>query len=166
MVKYGISNGWIPMGRLELNDLVKVFESGDSEIVAVDDLDVTVDDGDLLVLVGPSGCGKSTTLRCIAGLERVTSGRIELDGRDITHSKPKERDMAMVFQNYALYPHMSVRKNIGYGLKITTDLSSSEISDRVEETAELLEISDLLSKRPSELSGGQQQRVALGRAII
>jgi len=166
MVKYGISNGWIPMGRLELNDLVKVFESGDSEIVAVDDLDVTVDDGDLLVLVGPSGCGKSTTLRCIAGLERVTSGRIELDGRDITHSKPKERDMAMVFQNYALYPHMSVRKNIGYGLKITTDLDKSAVYERVEETAEMLEIGDLLDKKPSELSGGQQQRVALGRAII
>jgi multiple sugar transport system ATP-binding protein len=166
MVKYGIANGWIPMGRLELNDLVKVFESGDSDIVAVDDLDVTVEDGDLLVLVGPSGCGKSTTLRCIAGLERVTSGRIELDGRDITHSKPKERDMAMVFQNYALYPHMSVRKNIGYGLKITTDLDRSTVNERVEETAEMLEIGDLLDKKPSELSGGQQQRVALGRAII
>jgi len=166
MVKYGIANGWIPMGRLELNDLVKVFESGGSEIVAVDELNVTVEDGDLLVLVGPSGCGKSTTLRCIAGLERVTSGRIELDGRDITHLKPKERDMAMVFQNYALYPHMSVRKNIGYGLKITTDLDKSTVYERVEETAEMLEIGDLLDKKPSELSGGQQQRVALGRAII
>ncbi|ODR81654.1 sugar ABC transporter ATP-binding protein [Haladaptatus sp. W1] len=154
------------MGRLELNDLMKVFDSGDNEIVAVDNLDITVDDGEFLVLVGPSGCGKSTTLRCIAGLETVSSGQILLDDREITHLKPKERDMAMVFQNYALYPHMSVRKNIGYGLKITTDLSKDEINSRVEETAKLLEIGDLLDKKPSELSGGQQQRVALGRAII
>ncbi|WP_440009485.1 ABC transporter ATP-binding protein [Halomicrococcus sp. SG-WS-1] len=154
------------MGQLKLKDLVKVFDTGENEIVAVDDLDVTVDDGDFLVLVGPSGCGKSTTLRCIAGLETVTSGQILLDDREITHLKPKERDMAMVFQNYALYPHMSVRKNIGYGLKITTDLDKSEINERVEETATLLEIEELLDKKPSELSGGQQQRVALGRAII
>lgn len=154
------------MGRLELNDLVKVFDSGKNEIIAVDDLNITVDDGDFLVLVGPSGCGKSTTLRCIAGLETVSSGQILLNDRAITHLKPKERDMAMVFQNYALYPHMSVRKNIGYGLKITTDLSKDKINTRVEETAELLEITDLLDKKPSELSGGQQQRVALGRAII
>ncbi|RBI59233.1 sugar ABC transporter ATP-binding protein [halophilic archaeon] len=154
------------MGQLKLKDLVKVFDTGENEIVAVDDLDVTVDDGDFLVLVGPSGCGKSTTLRCIAGLETVTSGQILLDDREITHLKPKERDMAMVFQNYALYPHMSVRKNIGYGLKITTDLDKSEIDERVEETATLLEIEELLGKKPSELSGGQQQRVALGRAII
>ena len=148
MVQYGMANGWIPMGRLELNELVKVFESGDSEIVAVDYIDIKVDDGDLLVLVGPSGCGKSTTLRCIAGLERVTAGQILLDGRDITHSKPKERDMAMVFQNYALYPHMTVRKNIGYGLKITTDLDRAAVNERVEETADMLEITELLDKKP------------------
>jgi len=154
------------MGRLEINELTKTFDDGGTEIVAVDDLDITVEDGEFLVLVGPSGCGKSTTLRCIAGLEHATSGHILLENRDITDAKPKERDMAMVFQNYALYPHMSVRKNIGYGLKITTDLSSDEIDRRVESTAELLEIGELLGKKPKELSGGQQQRVALGRAII
>ncbi|UTF52665.1 ABC transporter ATP-binding protein [Natronosalvus rutilus] len=154
------------MGKLELRDLTKVFDGGGNGIVAVDELNVTIEDGDFLVLVGPSGCGKSTTLRCIAGLERATSGEIRLDGRNITDAKPKDRDMAMVFQNYALYPHMTVRKNIGYGLKITTDLSSDEIDERVESTAELLEISDLLNQKPKELSGGQQQRVALGRAII
>jgi multiple sugar transport system ATP-binding protein len=154
------------MGQLQLNQLTKTFESGDDEIVAVDSLDITVEDGEFLVLVGPSGCGKSTTLRCIAGLESASAGSIVLNEREITHLKPKERDMAMVFQNYALYPHMSVRKNIGYGLKITTDLDKDEIDRRVEETAEMLEIPDLLSKKPSELSGGQQQRVALGRAII
>ncbi|RLM53465.1 ABC transporter ATP-binding protein [Halobellus sp. Atlit-31R] len=154
------------MGRLQLNDLTKVFNSGGNEIVAVNDLNIDIEDGEFLVLVGPSGCGKSTTLRCIAGLEQTTSGQILLDDRDITHRKPKERDMAMVFQNYALYPHMTVRKNIGYGLKITTDLSKDEISQRVKETAELLEIGELLNKEPGDLSGGQQQRVALGRAII
>ncbi len=146
--------------------MTKVFDSPDGEIVAVNDLDITVEDGEFLVLVGPSGCGKSTTLRCIAGLEQASSGRITLDDRDITYKKPKERDMAMVFQNYALYPHMTVRQNIGYGLKITTDLSKEDIQQRVESTAELLEIEDLLEKEPSDLSGGQQQRVALGRAII
>ncbi|MFD1599627.1 ABC transporter ATP-binding protein [Halobellus rarus] len=154
------------MGRLQLNDLTKVFESDGSDIVAVNELNLDIEDGEFLVLVGPSGCGKSTTLRCIAGLEQASSGRILLDDRDITYAKPKEREMAMVFQNYALYPHMSVRKNIGYGLKITSDLSKEEIDERVEETAELLEIEELLEKEPGDLSGGQQQRVALGRAII
>jgi len=154
------------MGELALNDLRKVFDDGGNEIVAVDDINIRLEDGEFLVLVGPSGCGKSTTLRCIAGLERVSSGTITLDGRDITDRKPKERNMAMVFQNYALYPHMTVRENIGYGLKITTDLSKAEIHSRVEETAEMLEIPELLDKKPRDLSGGQQQRVALGRAII
>jgi len=154
------------MGQLEIQKLRKVFGDGGSEVVAVDDLDLSITDGEFLVLVGPSGCGKSTTLRCIAGLERATSGRILIDGEDRTHAKPKEREMAMVFQSYALYPHMTVRKNIGYGLKITTDLSTDEIDRRVEETAGMLEIPELLDKKPKELSGGQQQRVALGRAII
>jgi multiple sugar transport system ATP-binding protein len=154
------------MGELVLNDLRKEFDDGGSAIVAVDDVNLRLADGEFLVLVGPSGCGKSTTLRCIAGLETATSGEIVLDGREITDRKPKERNMAMVFQNYALYPHMTVRKNIGYGLKITSDLSSSEIDERVRSTAEMLEIPDLLDKKPKELSGGQQQRVALGRAII
>jgi len=155
------------MGTLELHGLTKIFDDGGGgDIVAVDDLDVSLNDGEFLVLVGPSGCGKSTTLRCIAGLETATSGEIRLDGREITDAKPKEREMAMVFQNYALYPHMTVRQNIGYGLKITTDLSKEEIRRRVERTAEMLEIPELLDKKPKELSGGQQQRVALGRAII
>ncbi|WP_049898189.1 ABC transporter ATP-binding protein [Halococcus agarilyticus] len=154
------------MGHLELQQLSKVFDPGEDAIVAVDELDLTVRDGEFLVLVGPSGCGKSTTLRCIAGLETVSSGSITLEGRDITHLKPKERGMAMVFQNYALYPHMSVRKNIGYGLSITSDLGDDDIDRRVDETATMLEIEDLLGKKPAELSGGQQQRVALGRAII
>lgn len=154
------------MGELELKDLTKVFDDGGSSIIAVDELNITIEDGEFLVLVGPSGCGKSTTLRCIAGLERASSGVIQLDGREITDAKPKERDMAMVFQNYALYPHMTVEQNIGYGLKMTTDLSKAEIADRVQSTAELLEIEELLGQKPKELSGGQQQRVALGRAII
>ena len=154
------------MGELELNALRKVFSDGGNNIVAVDELDFTIENGEFLVLVGPSGCGKSTTLRCIAGLEQATSGEILLDDRDITYSKPKERDMAMVFQNYALYPHMTVRKNLGYGLKITTDLSKDEINERVERIATMLEIPELLDQKPKELSGGQQQRVALGRAII
>jgi multiple sugar transport system ATP-binding protein len=155
------------MGTLELHGLTKIFDDGGGgDIVAVDDLDISLNDGEFLVLVGPSGCGKSTTLRCIAGLETATSGEIRLDGREITDAKPKEREMAMVFQNYALYPHMTVRQNIGYGLKITTDLSKEEIRRRVERTADMLEIPELLDKKPKELSGGQQQRVALGRAII
>ena len=154
------------MGHLELQQLTKVFGADENAIVAVDELDITVNDGEFLVLVGPSGCGKSTTLRCIAGLESATAGTITLDDREITHLKPKEREMAMVFQNYALYPHMSVRKNIGYGLSITSDLGDDEIGRRVEETATMLEIEDLLGQKPAELSGGQQQRVALGRAII
>ena len=154
------------MGELAVENLTKVFDGGGGEIVAVDDVSIELNDGEFLVLVGPSGCGKSTTLRCIAGLESVTSGRITIDGRDITDAKPKERDMAMVFQNYALYPHKTVEGNIGYGLKITTDLSGDEIAARVRRTAEMLEIPDLLEKKPKELSGGQQQRVALGRAIV
>ena len=150
------------MGHLELQQLTKVFGADENAIVAVDELDITVNDGEFLVLVGPSGCGKSTTLRCIAGLESATAGIITLDDREITHLKPKEREMAMVFQNYALYPHMSVRKNIGYGLSITSDLGDDEIGRRVEETATMLEIEDLLGQKPAELSGGQQQRVALG----
>ncbi len=166
MLNGAVTNHGDTMGRLQLNDLTKVFESGANDIVAVNELNIDIRDGEFLVLVGPSGCGKSTTLRCIAGLERTTSGQILLDDRDITHRKPKERNMAMVFQNYALYPHMSVRKNIGYGLKITSDLDKDEINQRVEQTAELLEIKELLDKEPGDLSGGQQQRVALGRAII
>ncbi|WP_224337554.1 ABC transporter ATP-binding protein [Haloprofundus halobius] len=154
------------MGKLDIRNLRKVFADGDQSIVAVDDLDIDIDDGEFLIFVGPSGCGKSTTLRCIAGLETVTEGEILLNGDDITHQPPTERDIAMVFQNYALYPHMSARKNIGFGLKMSTDMSKTEIEQRVQETAEMMGIEELLDKKPGELSGGQQQRVALGRAIV
>lgn len=154
------------MGKLDIHSLTKEFNDGDNEIVAVDDLSLTVEDGEFLVLVGPSGCGKSTTLRCIAGLETTTEGEITLDGETVTHEEPKTRDMAMVFQDYALYPHMTARENMSFGLKMASDLSKQEISGRVEEAAEMMGILDLLDDRPGELSGGQQQRVALGRAIV
>jgi multiple sugar transport system ATP-binding protein len=154
------------MGDLAIQNLTKIFSSDDGDIVAVDDFDVDIEDGELIVLVGPSGCGKSTTLRCVAGLESPTSGDIVLDGTAVTEQKPKKRDMAMVFQSYALYPHMTVRENMGFGLKMATDLPKDEIKSRVDETSEMLGISDLLNKKPGDLSGGQQQRVALGRAIV
>ncbi|MFC4989946.1 ABC transporter ATP-binding protein [Saliphagus infecundisoli] len=154
------------MAALDIDGLVKRFGTGGDEIVAVDDVDVSIDDGDFLVLVGPSGCGKSTTLRCIAGLEEVTEGDIRLDGESIVGRKPMDRDIAMVFQNYALYPHMTARENMSFGLKMTSDLSKGEIEEIVEDTARMMGIEDLLEKKPRELSGGQQQRVALGRAIV
>lgn len=154
------------MGSLHIEKLRKEFDNGENQIIAVNDLDIDIVDGEFLVLVGPSGCGKSTTLRCVAGLEDPTSGEIRLDGEDVTNRKPKERNMAMVFQNYALYPHMTAQQNIGFGLKMTGDFSKEEINDKVRETAEMMGIEDLLDKKPSELSGGQQQRVALGRAIV
>lgn len=154
------------MSSLEVQALTKEFEEETGHIVAVDNIDLAIDDEEFIVLVGPSGCGKSTTLRLIAGLERPTNGTIRLDGESINNRKPKSRDIAMVFQNYALYPHMTVRENMGFGLKMTTDLPQSEIQEQVEETAKLLDITPLLDRRPKELSGGQQQRVALGRAIV
>jgi len=154
------------MGDLDIRNLRKVFHDDSGDIVAVDDFDVEIEDGELIVLVGPSGCGKSTTLRCVAGLESPTSGEIVLDGKEVTDKKPKSRNMAMVFQSYALYPHMTTRENMAFGLKMATDLPKGEITSRVEESASMLGISELLDKKPSELSGGQQQRVALGRAIV
>ncbi|PSP93564.1 sugar ABC transporter ATP-binding protein [Halobacteriales archaeon QS_4_62_28] len=155
------------MSKLDIKQLRKVYNRGtDTEIVAVDDLSLTVDDGEFLVFVGPSGCGKSTTLRSIAGLEDVTSGSIRIDGRDITGQKPKNRDIAMVFQNYALYPHMTTRENMSFGLRVNSMLDDDEIDARVNEAAKMMGISELLEKRPGTLSGGQQQRVALGRAIV
>ena len=154
------------MGELTVESLSKTFgESGDG-IVAVDDIDLDIDDGEFLVLVGPSGCGKSTTLRCIAGLEDPTDGEIRLSGEPITDKRSQDRNIAMVFQNYALYPHMTVRKNMSFGLRMNTDLPSDEITSRVEHAAEIMGIESLLDQKPSELSGGQQQRVALGRAIV
>ncbi|MFC6823643.1 ABC transporter ATP-binding protein [Halopelagius fulvigenes] len=154
------------MGTLSLGDLTKVFQGDNGDIVAVNGLDIDVEDGEFIVFVGPSGCGKSTTLRCIAGLELPTSGTIRLNGNDITTKSATDRDMAMVFQNYALYPHMTARENMSFGLRMGTDLPKDEIHDRVQRTAEMMGIEDLLEKKPGELSGGQQQRVALGRSIV
>jgi multiple sugar transport system ATP-binding protein len=155
------------MADIRLDDVTKVYDEGTSgAVVAVDELSLHIRDGEFLVLVGPSGCGKSTTLRMIAGLEEITDGTVEIGGRVVNDLEPKERDTAMVFQNYALYPHKTVRQNIGFGLKYTTDLSSSEIDERVEDVAEMMGIEDLLDDKPRQLSGGQQQRVALGRAIV
>ncbi|MEY7848418.1 ABC transporter ATP-binding protein [Natrarchaeobius sp. A-rgal3] len=154
------------MGHVALRELTKTFEKDGNEIVAVSDLGIEIEDGEFLVLVGPSGCGKSTTLRCIAGLERTTDGEIWIGDGEVTDEKPKNRDIAMVFQNYALYPHMTARENMSFGLKMTTNLSSGEIDERVDDAAEMMGIEELLEKTPGELSGGQQQRVALGRAIV
>jgi multiple sugar transport system ATP-binding protein len=149
------------MAEIELRNVTKVF-SGD--VVAIDDVSLRIGDGEFIALVGPSGCGKSTLLRAIAGLEDVTSGEIAIGGRDVTDLAPRHRDIAMVFQSYALYPHMSVRQNLGYGLKVRR-VPKAEIRTRVEEIAELLGLGELLERKPAQLSGGQRQRVAMGRAI-
>jgi multiple sugar transport system ATP-binding protein len=132
---------------------------------AVDALDLDIADGEFLVLVGPSGCGKSTSLRMLAGLEEVSSGAIRIGDRDVTHVPPKDRDIAMVFQNYALYPHMTVADNMGFALKIA-GMDKSAIRTRVEEAAKILDLTDYLARKPKALSGGQRQRVAMGRAIV
>jgi ABC-type sugar transport system ATPase subunit len=132
----------------------------------VDRLDLEVLAGEFMVLVGPSGCGKSTTLRMIAGLEEVSAGRLFIGGRDVTHAEPHERDIAMVFQSYALYPHMTVHMNMAFGLLRTTKLPKAEIERRVQQSAERLRITELLGRKPNELSGGQRQRVAIGRALV
>ena len=132
---------------------------------AVNQLDLTVNDGEFLVLVGPSGCGKSTTLRMLAGLEPVDAGSIHIGDRDVTAVAPKDRDITMIFQNYALYPHMTVAENIGFHLKITK-VSKPEIARRVAQAAQLLDLAEYLDRKPAKLSGGQRQRVAMGRAIV
>ena len=136
-----------------------------TERPAVDQLDLHVGDGEFLVLVGPSGCGKSTSLRMLAGLEDVNSGRILIGDREVTDVQPKDRDIAMVFQNYALYPHMTVADNMGFALKIA-GVPKADIRKRVEETAKMLDLTEYLDRRPKALSGGQRQRVAMGRAIV
>ena len=150
------------MASIELDQVTKRF--GD-DTIAVNELSLDVVDGEFMILVGPSGCGKTTALRMVAGLEQVTSGDIKIGGNVVNRLDPVERDIAMVFQNYALYPHMSVRQNIAFPLVIQR-LSKDDRERRVVETAELLGISDLLRRKPRELSGGQRQRVAMGRAII
>jgi multiple sugar transport system ATP-binding protein len=157
---------WYPypaaMAEIELRNITKIF-SGD--VVAIDDVSLRIGDGEFIALVGPSGCGKSTLLRAIAGLEDVTSGEISIGGRDVTDLAPRHRDIAMVFQSYALYPHMSVRQNLGYGLKVRRT-PKAEIRKRVDEIAVLLGLDELLERKPAHLSGGQRQRVAMGRAIV
>ena len=149
------------MATINLVDLQKNY----GNTPAVRGINLSVADGELIVLVGPSGCGKSTLLRMVAGLESVTSGRIEIAGRDVVKAEPSQRDIAMVFQNYALYPHMSVRGNLEYGLK-NRGTPREEIDRRVREAANILEIGPLLDRKPRQLSGGQRQRVAMGRAIV
>ncbi len=150
------------MAEIALRRITKVF-AGD--VVAIDDVSLDIADGEFIALVGPSGCGKSTLLRAIAGLEEVTAGEIEIGGRDVTDLAPRHRDVAMVFQSYALYPHMSVRQNLGYGLKVRR-MPKAESKRRVEEIADLLGLTELLERKPAQLSGGQRQRVAMGRAIV
>jgi len=150
------------MAAITLEHVSKEFAGG---VVAVDDVNLTIEDGEFMVLVGPSGCGKSTLLRMIAGLEEITDGTIWIGDRDVTELPPPERDIAMVFQNYALYPHMSVRENLGFGLSVR-HTPKAEIKRRVEEVGTLLGLEALLDRKPAHLSGGQRQRVAMGRAII
>ncbi|WP_312836717.1 sn-glycerol-3-phosphate import ATP-binding protein UgpC [Pantoea sp.] len=145
--------------------LQAVTKSYDGKTQIIQPLNVTVNDGEFMVMVGPSGCGKSTLLRMVAGLERVTSGDIYIDGKRVTELEPKERGIAMVFQNYALYPHMTVEENMAWGLKIC-GMGKAQIRQRVLEAARSLELEPLLQRRPRELSGGQRQRVAMGRAIV
>ena len=150
------------MSFLELQNITKVYPNG---TLAVNETSLNIENGEFVVFVGPSGCGKSTLLRMIAGLEDITSGEIILDANTINNVDPSERDVAMVFQNYALYPHMTVYNNMAYGLK-NRGISKKEIEDKVNEVAKLLEIDQYLSRKPSILSGGQRQRVAMGRAIV
>ena len=150
------------MANIQLRNLNKTYGNGFS---AVKDVNLDIADGEFLVLVGPSGCGKSTTLRMIAGLEQVSSGDIQIDGIRVNELEPGDRDIAMVFQNYALYPHMSVRKNMSFGLKMRKT-PAAEIESRVAKAAEILSLEPLLERKPDQLSGGQQQRVAVGRAIV
>ena len=149
------------MARVVLKNLTKKFK----DVVAVDDVSIDIQDKEFAVLVGPSGCGKSTTLRAVAGLEEVTSGEIYIGDKLVNDIPPKDRDIAMVFQNYALYPHMDVYNNMAFGLKLRK-FPKAEIDQRVQEAAEILGIEKLLKRRPKELSGGQRQRVAVGRAIV
>jgi multiple sugar transport system ATP-binding protein len=149
------------MGRIVLDQVTKKFE----HVEVIPPLDLTIEEGEFTVFVGPSGCGKSTLLRLIAGLEDVTSGSIGIDGRETTSLPPAQRGLAMVFQSYALYPHMSVRKNIAFPLKMAK-MDQAEIDRRVTTAADVLNLTDYLDRRPGQLSGGQRQRVAIGRAIV
>ena len=146
---------------VELRELSKSFD----ELIAVDNVSITVEEGEFLTLVGPSGCGKTTTLRCIAGLEKPSGGEILFEGKDVTYESPRKRNVGFVFQNYALYPHMTARRNMSFALE-DEGLTQEEIEQRIESTAKMLGITDQLEKKPGSLSGGQQQRVALGRSLV
>lgn len=150
------------MARVEIKNLVKTYQSNTT---IFDKFSITFEDGEFIVILGPSGCGKSTLLRSIAGLETVQSGEILVDGRNIVKDDPKDRDMAMVFQNYALYPHKTVYGNLEFGLKMR-GISKSVREDRIKEVAEIIGLKDYLNRKPRQLSGGQKQRVALGRALV
>ncbi|MFA5513760.1 MAG: sn-glycerol-3-phosphate ABC transporter ATP-binding protein UgpC [Sphaerochaetaceae bacterium] len=150
------------MATVELKNITKVY---DGNVKAVDNINVEIQDREFVVLVGPSGCGKSTTLRMVAGLEEITDGKLYIDNKLVNDVPPKDRDIAMVFQNYALYPHMSVYDNMAFGLKIRK-FPKEEIDQRVREAAKILDIEQLLERKPKALSGGQRQRVAVGRAIV
>jgi sn-glycerol 3-phosphate transport system ATP-binding protein len=149
------------MARVSLQGVKKAY----GKTVVIDDLHLSIDDGELIVIVGPSGCGKSTLLRMIAGLETITAGTVTIADRVVNQLEPRERDIAMVFQNYALYPHMTVYANMAYSLKIA-GRPRQEIEERIEKTARLLELQPFLKRKPQQLSGGQRQRVAMGRAIV
>ena len=151
------------MAEVVFDHVTRIYPGNDKP--SVDDLNLDIKDGEFLVLVGPSGCGKSTTLRMLAGLEEVNKGRILIGGKDVTTMQPKDRDIAMVFQNYALYPHMTVADNMGFALKIA-GTPKDEIRKRVEKAAEILDLTEYLDRKPKALSGGQRQRVAMGRAIV
>ena len=150
------------MARVELEKAGKVYPGN---VIAADDVNLDIADGEFVVLVGPSGCGKSTTLRMVAGLESITSGTVSIGDRVVNDVEPKDRNIAMVFQSYALYPHMSVRDNMAFGLKLRKT-PQNELDQRVGDAADILGIADLLDRKPKALSGGQRQRVALGRAIV
>jgi len=149
------------MAEIVLEGVTKVF----GDVIAVNAVSLEVHDGEFMVLVGPSGCGKSTVLRMLAGLEEVTAGEISIGGEQVTDLEPKLRDIAMVFQNYALYPHMSVEQNLGFGLKLR-HMPKDEREHRVRDAASILGLEGLMHRKPSELSGGQRQRVAIGRAMV
>lgn len=150
------------MATVELAELTKVYPGG---VTAVNAMSLSIDDGEFVVFVGPSGCGKSTALRMVAGLEEISGGTLRIGNADMTRVHPRARDIAMVFQNYALYPHLTVRKNIAYPLKLSKT-PKSEIDERVQRTAEVLHLTEYLDRKPAALSGGQRQRVAMGRAIV
>ncbi len=154
------------MAKITIDDVTKRFGGDENAVVAVDDVSLEIKDGEFVVFVGPSGSGKSTLMRMVAGLENQTEGDISIGDTIVNQLGPRARDIAMVFQNYALYPNMTVQENMSFGLKMSTEMSANEIEESVTSTAEMMGIANLLDNKPGELSGGQQQRVALGRAIV